>query len=123
MKSYFIDQGILYKDFAPHPSWPLLIAVLAAVLFGVIGFRSRGSLVLWAVSGAVFAFGTAAIVSGLADATSLPYTDRVTDRHQTVALIISVVVIAIVGFLLAVSAWPDLQFWRNRPQTQVPGSK
>ena|SRR5437870_5169698 len=123
MKSYFIDQGVLYKEFVPHAGWPFLIAILAAALFAAIGIRSRGSLVLWALSGGVFAFGTAAIISGLADASAVPYTDRVLHHHQTTALILSVVIIGIAAFLLAVSAWPELQFWRNRPQTQVPGSK
>ena len=81
-----------------------MLALLAAVVFALIGIRGRGSAVLWAIGGAVFALFTSAIVSGLADATAIPYTDSVRNSHQTVALNISIVIVGAIAALLTAAA-------------------
>ena len=107
---------IIYKQWAQHPAWPFVIAAAAAVVFGWIGLRGRGAWLLWALAGAVFGLFTASLISGLADATALPYTDVVKSGHQAVALVISILIVAIIGFLLAVGASGGLLRFRIRPK-------
>lgn len=116
-----IDTAVLYKQFAPHPAWPFVLALFSAVLFGFIGVRSRGSAALWAIGGAVFALFSATIISGLADATAIPYTDSVRNTRQAVAMVISVVFVAAIAAVLVLSGASAVRnWWGRRGQTPFP---
>jgi len=121
MSQELINPVVLYKPFVAHPAWPFVLALFSAVLFGFMGFRSRGSAVLWAIAGAVFALFSATIISGLADATAVPYTDSVRSGRQAVAMILSILFVGVIAgaFVLAgnskVRSW-----WTKRIQPSVP---
>lgn len=109
----------LYKPFAPHPAWPFVVAVLAAILFAVLGLGSRGRAVAWGLSGALLTLGAATVVSGLADATAIPYTDAVRNARQITALLISVLIVASGGVFLALSTGAGARLLRNLQRFQV----
>ena len=117
-----INTPFIYKQFAPHPAWPFVLAALAAVIFGLIGWRGRGSAALWAIGAAIFALFTSTIVSGLADATAIPYTDAVRNGRQMVAFIISVLIVATIGAVVVfIGSATFGRLWASRPSVGPPG--
>jgi hypothetical protein len=114
-----IDSVVLYKQFTPHPAWPFVLALFSAV----IGLRSRGSAALWAIGGAVFALFSATIISGLADATALPYTDSVRNTRQAVAMVISIVFVAVIAAVFVLAGASTVRnWWSSRFPSSVPKS-
>ena len=95
----------------PHPIWPILLAVIAACCYGLIGHKNSNSGTLWAISGAGLTLVVATLASGLANSVSLPYTDEVRSHWQMKAILISIALIAIPLMLLL-----RANFQRNKPQ-------
>ena len=103
-----IDIALARVPLAPDYLWPYGLGVLALILGGVLGFKAGGGWLSWAISCAVGALVLATIASGLANATAVPYTQRVTSKHQWIACAVVVALVALFGvadlFLVVLSA-------------------
>jgi hypothetical protein len=84
-------------------TWPLPVALVVAAWFGFMGHRRGQAAPYWAFGGAVMALTVGVIGAGLANATAVPTTDSVVQKHQTVALVLSVLIMSVTGVLLATS--------------------
>ena len=85
----------------PHPVWPFIMALGAAVGFGFLAFRSRRNWIAWALGGAAFGLVTATFASGLANAEAVPYTQAVRSSHQFVAAAVTVVIVGLTILVLS----------------------
>jgi RsiW-degrading membrane proteinase PrsW (M82 family) len=103
MTSHFIGV-VVDRQIGPDPGWTVIIALLAGMVFGVLGFRVRGNWTLWALGGALSTLLTALILASLADATALPYTDEVKNHRKMIALVLTVAIIGLVGLAVAFHA-------------------
>ena len=95
------EMGLAQIPLTPDYLWPYGLALLAMILWGVLGFKAGQPWVRWAIGGAVGALVVGTIASGLATATAVPYTYRVTHRHQWIACGVVVVLVLLLGFLLS----------------------
>jgi len=85
----------------PHPIWPFILALVAAVGFGFLSFRSRRNWVAWSLGGAAFGLVTATFASGLANAAAVPYTQAVRTSHQLIAAAVTIVIVGITVLILS----------------------
>jgi len=84
-------------------TWPLPVALVDAGWFGLMGHRRRQAAPYWATGGAVMALTVGVIGASLANAAAVPTTDSVVQKHQTIALVLSVLIMSATGILLAIS--------------------
>ncbi len=83
-----------------HPAWPFAVALVAAIAFGFVGARLGQHWLSWAVGGGGIALVISGLASGLANAVALPYTRSVIRVDQLVALVVSVAIVLLIGWLL-----------------------
>ena len=87
----------------PQYFWPYGIALMAMVVFAVLGLRA-GQPLLWAFGGFAGGVSLATIASGLANAIAIPYTDAVKTRNQFIAFAVVVSFFLLVSALLALAS-------------------
>jgi len=87
-----------------HPAWPFVVALATGVIFGFLAVWVGQKPLFWVLGGAISGLVTSTLASGLANAMAVPYTAAEIRSHQMVAMMIAVAFLALVGFLLALSA-------------------
>ena len=95
-----VTVNVMDVPLTPHPLWPYVAALVAAIGFGLPRFRARRGWAIWAIGGAVLGLVVATIASGLADAAATPYIRTIRTTHQLVAVLITVVTVGLAGWLL-----------------------
>jgi hypothetical protein len=98
---------------------PWILTVVTALLFGWMAWRAQRNWVLWVFGGGLFALVSSTIVFGLGHASTFPFSERERSALQLQWTIISVVLIAVIGWLLTLSLHRQhLLIWRLfRPGT------
>jgi hypothetical protein len=82
---------------------PWIVAVITALWFGFMARQAERNWVLWGLGGGLFGLVTSTIVFGLGHASSIPFSEHERSALQAEWTVISVLLVAVVGWLLTLS--------------------
>ena len=86
-----------YNSFVGSIPWP--IAAATALWFGLLAWKSRKTVVLWAIGGGVLGLVLSTLVLGLAQATFIPFHTGEIASFRLKMTVLAVLLVAGVGWL------------------------